>query len=159
MDIRELFNYNPETGIFTNRFSRGRAKINERAGSPSGHGYRRIIIGYVRHYEHHLAWLYVHDEYPAELDHINGVGDDNRIANLRPCTSAQNRHNTQRQPGESGLYGAYLDLRISKWYSKIQLGDRQLYLGQFDTAEQAHEAYKAAAELHHGEFALHNRSN
>ena len=159
MSVRELFDYDLLTGIFTNRYSRGRAKAGERAGSPTGHGYRRIIVGYAKHYEHHLAWLYVYDEYPAEIDHINGVRDDNRIANLRCCDHTQNCHNTQRQCGESGLNGAYLDKRISKWYSKIQLGDRQIYLGQYNTAEEAHEAYKAAAQLYHGDFALHNRSN
>lgn len=157
-DITELFFYDPETGWFTNRYSRGRAKIGERAGSQTGHGYRRIVVGYTRHYEHHLAWLYMYGEYPDEIDHINGVTWDNRIANLRPCTRSQNCHNSERNVGESGLLGAYLDKRSRKWYSKIQLGSQQMFLGNFSSALEAHEAYKAAASQLHGDFALINRS-
>lgn len=152
-DIRELFEYDLETGWFINRFSRGRAKIGERAGSTTGHGYRRIVIGYAKYYEHHLAWFYMHNEWPDEIDHINGIRDDNRIANLRLCTRSQNCCNTQKLTGVSGLKGAYLDCRSLKWYSKIQLGYRQIFLGNFDTAEEANAAYMAAVEKYHGEFA------
>lgn len=156
--IEDVFDYDPETGWFTNKFSRGRAKADERAGSPSGHGYRKITFNYIKHYEHHLAWLFVYGEYPGEIDHINGIRDDNRIANLRLCTHAQNCYNTQRSTGESGLLGAYLDKRTLKWYSKIQLGNQVTYLGSYETAEEAHLAFVEATTLCHGEFAIINRS-
>ena len=77
--LHHLFIYDPETGWFTNRFSRGRAREGERAGSPSGHGYRKVCIEYAPYYEHHLAWLYVYGEWPAELDHKDGDGANNAI--------------------------------------------------------------------------------
>ncbi len=151
--IEDMFDYNPETGWFTNRYSRGRAKIGERAGASTGHGYRRIIIDYTKHYEHHLAWYYVHGIYPDEIDHINGDRSDNRIANLRECTRSQNCCNTPRQTGASGLAGAYLDKRTLKWYSHIQIGRHIKHLGTFTTAEEAHEAYRTAVDQYHGDFA------
>ena len=156
-ELKELFVYHPDSGWFTNKHSRGRAKAGERAGAETGHGYRRIIIDYVKHYEHHLAWLYVYGEYPDEIDHVNGVRNDNRIVNLRLCTRSQNNFNSHRPTGESGLRGAYLDKRSLKWYSKIQLGGQVKFLGNYNSAEDAHDAFMAAVELYHGEFAVNNR--
>ena len=154
-ELKTLFDYDPESGWFTNRYSRGRAKAGERAGSLTGHGYRRIVIDYVKYYEHHLAWLYTYGEFPDELDHINCVPSDNRIVNLRPCTRSQNNFNSLRPTGESGLRGAYLDKRTLQWYSKIQVGGQVKFLGDFNSPEEAHEAFMAAVELHHGDFARH----
>lgn len=153
--LQELFDYNPETGWFTNRFSRGRSKIGERAGSPSGHiqGYRRLTVDYERIYEHQAAWLYVYDEWLEEIDHKDNDGSFNAIDNLRPCNRTQNNCNIQRPSlGRSGLKGAYLDLRSHMWVSQIQFGGRVKYLGSFDTPEQAHKAYMEAAKQLHGDF-------
>lgn len=150
--LKELFVYDPISGWFTNRYSRGRAKEGDRAGAETGHGYRRIIIDYIKHYEHHLAWLYVHGVYPDEIDHINGKRGDNRIANLRACNRTQNNCNSQRPTGASGLRGAYFDQRGLKWFSQINFGGRVTYLGSFSSAEEAHLAYEQAAERLHGEF-------
>ena len=156
--LKELFNYDPETGWFTNRYSRGRAAAGERAGSPSGHGYRKICVDYNKFYEHHLAWLYVYDEWPSEIDHINGESSDNRIANLRLCNRSQNNFNSLRPTGESGLRGAYLDKRNSQWYSKIQVGGQVVFLGNFGSAKEAHAAFMVAADSYHGDFAYHRRT-
>ena len=40
-----------------------------------------------------------------------------------------------------------------KWQSSITFQNRQLALGHFDTKEEAHEAYLAAARKLQGEFA------
>jgi hypothetical protein len=153
----ELFDYDPETGWFTNKTSRGRAAAGARAGSSSGHGYRKITIDYAKYYEHHLAWLYVHGYMPNELDHIDGDGCFNAIENLRECDRSQNNFNNQSTPGASGLRGAYLDKRNLQWYSKIQVRGESVYLGNYDSPEEAHEAYLEAAERYAGEFAFHAR--
>jgi hypothetical protein len=150
--LKELFDYNPETGWFTNRFSRGRAKIGKRAGTYNFGLYRKIVIDYKKYYEHHLAWLYVHGVMPFEVDHIDSDPSNNRIFNLRLATSAQNKWHSQVRTGQSGLRGAYLDSRSLTWFSKIQLGDQTKYLGAFGSAQEAHEAYEAAAIQLHGEF-------
>ena len=156
-ELKTLFDHDPETGWFTNRFSRGRAKVGERASSFTD-GYRRIIIHYKKYYEHHLAWFYVHGTWPYEIDHANGDPSDNRISNLRSCTRSQNKFNAQTATGEAGLSGAYLDKRTLQWYSKIQVGGQQVYLGIFASPEAAHQAYLKAQVRYAGEFALHLRS-
>lgn len=155
--LLEMFDYDMDNGWFTNRYSRGRAFVGARAGSTSGHGYRKITIGYNKYYEHHLAWLYVHGVWPDEIDHINGDRCDNRIANLRVCSRSENNFNRQDGTGISGLKGAYLDPRNSQWFSKIQVGGQHKFLGNFNSPEEAHEAYLKAAEEFAGEFAYHKR--
>lgn len=152
--LKELFDYVPITGWFTNRFSRGRAKEGDRAGSPTGNGYRRIIIDYGKYYEHHLAWYYVTGEWPEELDHKDRNRSHNAFENLREATRTQNCFNSKRETGSSGLRGAYWDSRVSKWYSKIQVGGLVKWLGHFDSAEEAHKAFMVAVDTNHGEFAF-----
>jgi hypothetical protein len=146
-----------ENGHFINRTSRGRAKEGERAGAATGHGYRRIIIDYVKYYEHHLVWFYIHGVWPDELDHKDGDRSNNAPDNMRLCDRSQNCFNAKRETGESGLKGAYLDKRTMNWYSHIQIGGQVIHLGMFVTAMEAHLAFMAAVERYHGEFAFHNR--
>jgi hypothetical protein len=157
--LQALFDYDLETGWFTNRFWRSyRSPPGERAGSPTGHGYRKISIDGQRYYEHHLAWLYVHGEWVDEIDHWDGDGERNAIQNLRPCNRTQNNFNAERSTGQSGLRGAYFDRRVQRWYSKIQVGGLVKWLGAFNTAEEAHIAFMSAVELHHGDFDFRNRT-
>ena len=150
--LQELFNYDPVTGWFTNRSSRGRAKAGRRAGAYAHYLYRRIIIDYKKYYEHHLAWFYVYGQWPNEVDHIDGNPSNNAITNLRLCDRSQNNCNAKRPTGQSGLRGAYLDKRNLQWYSHIQHGGQVKFLGNFSSPEEAHEAFERAAKELHGEF-------
>ena len=150
--LKELFDYNPETGWFTNRGSRGRAKGGARAGTFKHGLYRSIVIDYERFYEHHLAWFWMYREWPDEVDHADGDASNNAIANLRLCNRTQNNCNSRQLTGQSGLRGAYLDKRNLQWYSKIQFGGQARFLGNFSSAEEAHEAFTTAARELHGKF-------
>jgi hypothetical protein len=92
-----------------------------------------------------------------EVDHINGNGLDNRRANLRAATRAENQCNC-RTPitNTSGLKGAYWDKTNSRWVSYITVKGLQIYLGRHDTAEECARAYDAAARVHFGAFACVN---
>lgn len=160
--LKELVHYNPETGVFTNLVQRNyNAPVGKRAGKVVSRGrYRVIALDGLDFYEHHLAWFYVYGVWPTyTIDHWDGNGTYNAIGNLREATQSENMCNAQRQVGSSGLKGAYLDERRLTWYSQIQLGGQSLYLGTFDSAEEANQAYLKAAEKYHGEFAFHNRPN
>lgn len=102
--------------------------------------------------EHRLAWLYVTGTWPSDqIDHVNGIRDDNRIFNLREATGPENNGNQRqaRSDNKTGLLGVYWDKQHKKFSAKIMFSGKHKYLGYFPTAEEAHAAYiKAKRELH-----------
>jgi hypothetical protein len=87
------------------------------------------------------------------VDHIDGDGLNNQRANLRVCTHSQNRLNTgKRANNTSGLKGAYWSKAKRKWESYSNLNGVRRFLGRFDTAQEAHDAYVRASSVLHGEF-------
>lgn len=89
------------------------------------------------------------------VDHINGDGLDNRLANLRPATHQQNLRGFQRkrQCSTSKFRGVYWAKLNQKWAAQIKIHCRATYLGLFDSEEDAARAYDAAARNYFGEFA------
>ena len=156
LQLRSALDYDPETGVFRWAINLRRIK----AGTQAGHRCPRlgyVLLGlYGRLYRaHRLAWLHVTGYWPeGDIDHINGDGYDNRIANLRVATRTENNGNMRRpKHNTSGLKGAYWDKRAGKWLAQIKHRRQQHHLGFYDTAEEAHAAYCAAAARLHGDFA------
>lgn len=123
------------------------------AGCLRPNGYRTIAVDREVNLAHRLAWLLVYGEWPdGDLDHINGERDDNRIVNLRLATRAQNNMNARRPcSNTSGYKGA--SFCRGKWDARIGIDGKDVYLGSFDTPEEAHAAYANAASKVFGEFA------
>jgi len=99
---------------------------------------------------------------PSELtvDHINGNSLDNRRQNLRLATRAQNMQNAgANSRNTSGYKGVHWLAAASKWQARIRHNGKRIHLGVFDTAEQADEAYRNAADSLHGEFANTRSAN
>lgn len=142
--LRELLNYDPETGIFTWRIvASTRAKIDDIAGCISTTGYRLIGIDRVLYRAHRLAWLYVYGEWPLKIiDHINGVRTDNRIENLRDVSSQANSHNRHELniTNTSGVAGVIRNKRTKKWTAYIVVNNKRHHIGYFDTLDAAAEA-------------------
>lgn len=90
------------------------------------------------------------------VDHRDGDGLNNRRANLRPATRAENNRNRRRSLSNnaSGFKGVCRDR--GKWRAYIYVDDKQHHLGMFPTAEAAALAYDVAALELHGEFARLN---
>jgi hypothetical protein len=152
--LRELLDYDPETGIFRWRKARSTMAAGRRAGCQNDK-YRTICIDRVHHLAHRLAWLYVHGEHPPqEIDHVNGDSSDCRIANLRSCTPRQNSRN-RRGRGAGGLKGVTQPTQ-GRWRAMIYLDGKNTHLGFFGTKEEAAAAYDAVARRHFGEFARLN---
>ncbi|MGV1035336.1 MAG: HNH endonuclease [Microbacteriaceae bacterium] len=87
------------------------------------------------------------------VDHISRDTLDQRRTNLRVATAAQNSRNSKRNTkNTSGLKGVSWEKSKSKWRAQISINDADLYLGLFETKEQAAAAYEAASLKHHGEF-------
>lgn len=93
--IQKNLCYDKETGAFTWKVPKQGRKMGVVIGSKTTHGYVAIRIGKKVYLAHRLAWIYCHGEIPKNMviDHINGVRDDNKISNLRPCSHFENMQN------------------------------------------------------------------
>jgi len=153
--LKIVLNYDPDTGLFTRRITlSSRAKAGQICSGMHCEGYLRISIDYERYLAHRLVWLYVYGEWPEYMiDHINGNRQDNRLCNLREATNSQNLCN-QGKPANntSGYKGVYYDKERDKWVSEIKVRKMKTFLGRFDSAEAASDAYNRAAIKLHGEF-------
>lgn len=142
--VRALFDYDRQTGTFRWKVRLGTARPGSLAGCKSGCGYTQIGIDGTYYLAHRMAWALENGDDPsAYIDHINGDRRDNRIANLRLTSIAQNAQN-QRRPqagNKSGFLGVEYDRRRAKYRSSIQTEDGRMFLGYFETAEAASEAY------------------
>lgn len=158
--LRSRVHYDHDTGIFT-WLPTGNQRIDTRivgktAGTRRGN-YIVITIYQSKYYAHRLAWLYMTGELPpSEIDHIDRDGSNNRFANLRLATRSQNLANTQSRSA-SGLKGVTWHKRQERWRASITHGGVSRHLGYFDHANDAAEAYAAAAQAAFGDFAYLGR--
>lgn len=91
-----------------------------------------------------------------DVDHINGDGLDNRRKNLRCCTHQQNAFNHRHKPGSSGFTGVHYHKMNKKWWADISIDYKTVYIGSYDSPEEAAiERDKVARKLH-GEYAKLN---
>lgn len=153
---KEIF-YNSDTGIFTWLKPAQKRIVGKVAGCITPGGYVTICINRKLYRAHRLAWLYVHGELPALIDHINGIPSDNRISNLRPATHSQNSKNKKvSKRSKTGLKGVYLEKRTGRWEAQICSNGENIYLGTFKSPQEAHEAYCLKVIDLHGEFCRFN---
>jgi hypothetical protein len=94
--------------------------------------------------------MFYKTEPPTFLDHKNRNPSDNRIANLRGATAAQNTFN-RKTKAKSGSKGVDL-CGSGKWRASIRFNGKAIYLGRFETKESAAEAYVKASKQFHGEY-------
>jgi len=153
-ELRRLFRYDPHTGkvFWLVGYRRGRV-----AGTISADGYVRISIGnnpakYAK--AHRVAMSLLRGEIIPDgmhIDHINGNRLDNRAVNLRVCTAKENGENSRRSKNnKSGFKGVtLLGSKFRKQFRAYICHNRkQIHLGCYDSAEDAHAAYlKAAHDL------------
>jgi len=166
-ELRRIVSYDEVTGIFTwlsrplSRFGgkypkRTHASWNSknagnRADKIHHTGYYYVKIDNIRYSAHRLAWLYVHGfDAPQEIDHINCISSDNRIINLRLASHAENGRNKTSSRTHSPYRG--IAKSKNKWKAQISISGKRLYLGLYNTPEEAHKSYIEASRKYHGKF-------
>jgi hypothetical protein len=82
------------------------------------------------------------DNLTTIVDHINNDETDNRVENLRLVNHTINAWNTQRK-------GVHYRLDNRKWRAYITVHRKQISLGQYDTEQEATNAYDEAKPKYH----------
>jgi hypothetical protein len=149
--LRQVLSYCADTGVFRwKEICCRRMSVGTVAGSVKKNGYVAIRVDGVRYSAHRLAWFYVTGRWPVgDIDHINKTHGDNRFANLREATRAQNKQNSDHTLGSSKHRGVYWIKKSKKWGSMIEIGDQRIWLGSFEAEDQAAQAYINARAEHH----------
>lgn len=153
IDFSKYLEYNPETGIFVHRVSRGVAKKGAVAGHPNSQGHLRVKIEGRYIFLHRIAFYMEYGECPDQIDHINGDPSDNRMANLRPCGYGQNAMNRGVQSNNtSGYKGVSFHKASGLWNSYVNCDGKRVSLGYYKTPEKAGAVSDAKRREFHGEF-------
>jgi hypothetical protein len=94
-------------------------------------------------------------------DHINHNGWDNRKANLRPATAADNARNARypKRSTSAKYRGVWFNKGRKRWRAAIRLNGKPIHLGYFRDEIDAGKAYDKAAKKHYGQFAILNFPN
>ncbi len=96
---------------------------------------------------HRLIWFWNYGVWPDQIDHINGNGNDNRLANLRDVTCAENHKNMPvPENSKTGILGVRFH-HDGAWVAEIKAGDRYIHLGSFSDIRMATAARKAAEKV------------
>ena len=139
--LKDIFEYDPLTGIISWKYHKHKARIGKPAGSV-----RKVAKGTILQFTHEgkkyafqgarVAWFLHTGEDPGDkcIDHINGDRNDNRYQNLRLAT---HRENTWNRRGVKG----YCRNRNS-WRVDIRFDGVSLACGSFKTEEEAADFYK-----------------
>ena len=146
--LRELFYYDPDTGMFARIKKRGGYKcdIGDIAGSVNAQGYIVINLKGQPRLAHRLAFLYMTGSYPKnQVDHLNHDRTDNRWCNLRDVEEVHNHRNiSKRCDNTSGVTGVYWKKDKGKWRVAFQINGKQKHLGYFDDFDEAVRVRKEA---------------
>src|ERR1700677_4278465 len=154
--LHELVIYDPETGIFLgNDGVLNKSRVGKILGAKHPCGYLQVAVGGRKYLSHRLAWFMMTNQWPKhQIDHIDGDKKNNRFANLREATQAENNQNqkhARKDNKSTGLLGVTIarDKRRKRFQAQININGVYKNLGRFATAEEAHAAYLAAKRILH----------
>jgi hypothetical protein len=151
--LQALFRYEPETGAIYSKTANTNRRLGERCDRLSAN-YLVVYVAPKLYLAHRVAWkLYYCTEPPFWLDHINGDRLDNRIANLREATHAQNMCNRSvASHSLTGVKGVSYRGK-GKWRAYLVADGKKISLGNFSSLEAAGAAVSEARQKAHGDFA------
>ena len=151
--LRKHLHYSPSSGEFTRIHRAKGANVGEIAGCKRPDGYIIISVCGRQYLAQRLAWLYETGDWPTlDMDHIDGVRDNNKLANLRHVSRSVNLQNL-KSAKPNNMHSRLLGVVKNKqrWSARITTGGVGIHLGTFDTPELASDAYiNAKKELHSG---------
>ena len=159
--VKELFDYHPQTGNLTWKHRDRKWFKTDKQYNAWNTRYSNVIAGH-KHLKcmgikilskqylcHRIIWLYLYGSWPKnQIDHINGNPYDNRINNLRECTNQENSQNKKNyKTNKTGFLG--VRKYKNKFRAEITINAKSIYLGVYNTPEEAYEKYLMAKEKYH----------
>lgn len=152
--LHELFDYDEVSGnlIWKARTSR-RISVGDIAGYHTSQGYLAVRVDGRLYLAHRLIWMYLYGEFPVnEIDHRDGCGTNNRQANLRAATRAENAQNCKlRLDNALGVPGVYFNQRAGRYVARLEAFKSVRFTRAFVTIDQAASA-RAQAKARFHEF-------
>lgn len=134
-ELKQIANYDPETGAFTWKQRRCNAPIGSVMGCIKPDGYRYIKLMGKNYKASRLAFLYMTGDMPPLVDHRDRVRDNDKWDNLREATVSENNINrtrdTERQAGVTWCKSR------SKWLATIKRNGKMKNLGRFEEYDDA----------------------
>jgi hypothetical protein len=171
--VRECLDYDPDTGLliwrerplhhFSNAASQKRmnacyagkvAGAEHATGKQGRYRYWGVRLAGVFYPAHRLAWLLYHgiDPEPLEVDHINGNGLDNTIANLRLATRSENMAANLRPHSDSSTRARGIQKNGSGYMARVMLHGKSHYIGTWRNLDEAIKARQEALKRLRGEL-------
>ena len=156
--LKELLEYDPATGDFVWKVTRGGRKAGSVAGTLGANGYRRIKVDRTPYYSHRLTFLFMEGSFPPDcVDHINHKEADNSWSNLRHATVEENnKHKSMQANNTSGITGVVWCKSRGKWQAQIFVDGKNIYLGLTHDFDEARR-WRKAAEVKYGFSEFHGQ--
>jgi hypothetical protein len=177
MNWKEYFTYQPETGeIFWSetamlKYGKQKNHLQRFVGKSAGYTRHRrngrpsrievevqgIVIGV-----HSIVWEMHNDPIPTGMivDHIDRNPLNNLLSNLRLATIEQNNVNRSVQSNnKSGVRGVSWCKITNKWKAQISLNKRKIYIGVYETIDEAKIAYDSFIPQHWTDYLPYEKSS
>ena len=148
--LRELFSYNEETGQLTRLTNAGGRRAGTIAGNVSNDGRVQIYVDDKNYKAHRIIWLLVTGNWPEyDVDHIDGNPSNNSWKNLRDVPHDINLQNRQGATKGNSTKTAGVTMNRNRYGAQIKIDGKRVWLGTYDTPEEAHAVYVKAKREHH----------
>lgn len=161
--LKKCYDYDPKTGLLIWRWREDRLiqwncqRAWKRAGSLNRDGYRYVFFEGRNYKEHRLIWWWMTGDLPVhDIDHKNRIKDDNKWENLRLATSegltddeANGQNRLKNTNNKTGYTGVVFHKRDKRYQAQIKIKGKTEFLGNYDTAKDAHQAYIEAKRKYH----------
>lgn len=170
--LNSLFFFNEDTGILTWKYRTDflavgyEVRWNTRragttAGTYDGDGYLRVGVQNKMYGVHRICFALYNGidliDVPPEVDHENGIRDDNRKLNLRAsCRATNSRNKTKHKNNTTGFKGVNIHKSTGRIRVSIMVDGKQYEEYGFSTLEEGYERYLQLARLKHKKFACGN---